>query len=158
MPRERSEPAHPPALSAAALPAGHHDARTQGGHHGYEEGSYIGSVNIAGSIYKQFGNSDFNEEHDNWASSGAKWCRTYKLTPGDAFLFSALDDHLAAHRVCRHIEAKVAKRISATQKRRWRTHSRLPDTPAEEDRVVIVFRRMPKGETAFFDAAGKRKE
>ena len=49
--------AHPPALSAAALPAGHHDARTQGGHHGYEEGSYIGSVNVAGSIYKQFGNS-----------------------------------------------------------------------------------------------------
>ena len=70
----------------------------------------------------------------------------------------ALDDHLAAHRVCRHIEAKVAKRITAAQKRRWRKHSRLPDTPAEEDRVAIVFRRMPKGETALFDAAGKRKE
>ena len=60
--------------------------------------------------------------------------------------------------MCRHIEAKVAKRISAAQKRRWRKHSHLPDTPWEEDRVAIVFRRMPKGETAFFDAAGKRME
>ena len=158
MPRERSEPAHPPALSAAALPAGHHDARTQGGHHGYEEGSYIGSVNIAGSIYKQFGNSDYHKLKANWASSGAKWCHTYKLTPGDAFLFSALDDHLAAHRVCRHIGVMETERVSAAQKRVWRKHSHLPDTPWEEDRVVIVFRRMPKGETAFFDAAGKRKE
>ena len=60
--------------------------------------------------------------------------------------------------MCRHIEAKKATRISAAQRRRWRKHSRLPDTPAEEDRVAIVFRRMPKGETAFFDATGKRTE
>ena len=54
-------------------------------------------------------------------------------------------------------KANAALRAAA-QKRRWRKHSRLPDTPWEEDRVAIVFRRMPKGETAFFDAAGKRKE
>ena len=86
-----------------------------------------------------------------------RWCSTWKLRPRDAFVFSARDDRLGAHRVTRHIERKAAKRVPALRKKIWKKHSRLRDTPADQDRIAIVFRRMPADEFAYFEA-GKMKK
>ena len=71
-------------------------------------------------------------------------------------MFSARDDRLGAHRVTRHIERKAGKRIPGIRKKIWKKHAQLRDTPADQDRIAIVFRRMPADEFAHFEN-GKMK-
>ena len=123
----------------------HHDARSCGGDHGYEDGSFIGSLTLAGDMYFQMGNSRpaCEATNNNWSQSGLEWAKTWKLGAGDGFLFSAADDAEAAHRVVRRIESKALnKYATAAQKRSWKGHASLPAL-ARKDRVEIVFRRMP---------------
>ena len=73
-------------------------------YHGYELNSKIVSVTLVGSSYFQQGN--LVKHKDNCESrSGKIWCDTFKLTPGDAFVFSSEDDGLCGHRPTRVVNA-----------------------------------------------------
>ena len=108
--------------------------------------------------YKQFGNSDYNKKHDNWSSSGTKWCRTWRLRPRSGFVFTQTDDRLGAHRIVRSIERKTSRRVPKVRKERWLKHVRKCGPLPTTRRVSVVFRRLPEADLRKFDRRGRLVE
>ena len=126
------------------------DGETQNEDHGYEEGTFIGSISLGGDIYMQFGDDQYNEAANSSATNGTGWCSTWRLQPGSAFVFSAADDKVGKHRATRHIEKKKegmkkgnGTPVTPDMAEAWAPHAALPDTDHDEDRYALVYRRMP---------------